>query len=163
VSAWLAWFAAFVIPWQIFMRIHDIPLNRSHFAKLYLNLWWIVRHVAGQLADPTTWGIFWPLCFAIIVLAIPFWWRTDWRNLAALVVPNLLLTGGAFVTHYRAGISGSVAATAPRLYLHLAPATAALAAVAAMTAWQGLRATRLEGVEVHGPGHDEAAGGSDHG
>ena len=26
--------------------------------------------VAGQLSDPTTWGIFWPLCLAIIVLAL---------------------------------------------------------------------------------------------
>ena len=100
---------------------------------------------------------------AIILLAIPFWWRTEWRYLAALVIPNLILTGGAYVTHYRAGISGSVAATAPRLYLHLAPAMAALAAVAAMTAWNGLRPARLEGVEVEGPGHDQAAGGRDHG
>jgi len=122
-----------------------------------------IRPVAGQLSDPTTWGIFWPLCIAIIVLAIPFWWHSEWRYLAALVVPNLILTGGAYVTHYRAGISGSVAATAPRLYLHLAPAVAALAAVAAMTAWNGLRAARLEGVEVQGPGHDQAAGGRDHG
>lgn len=163
LTAWLAWFAAFVIPWQVFMRIHDIPLNRSHFATLYLNVWWIVRHVAGQLSDPTTWGVFWPLCLAIIVLTIPFWWHSEWRYLAALVIPNLILTGGAYVTHYRAGISGSVAATAPRLYLHLAPAMAALAAVAAMTAWNGLRAARLEGVEVQGPGHDQAAGGRDHG
>lgn len=152
-----------MIPWQVFMRIHDIPLNRSHFATLYLNVWWIVRHVAGQLSDPTTWGVFWPLCLAIIVLTIPFWWHSEWRYLAALVIPNLILTGGAYVTHYRAGISGSVAATAPRLYLHLAPAMAALAAVAAMTAWNGLRAARLEGVEVQGPGHDQAAGGRDHG
>jgi hypothetical protein len=160
---WLAWFAAFVIPWQVYMRIHDIPLNRSHFAKVYLNLFWIATHVVRALADTTLWGIFWPLCFAIIVLAIPFWWRSEWRYLAALVIPNLVLTGGAYVTHYRAGVAGSVETTAPRLYLHLAPATAALAAVAAMTAYDRLLAPRLERVEVEGARHDQPAGSRDHG
>ncbi len=160
---WLAWFAAFVIPWQVYMRIHDIPLNRSHFAKVYLNLFWIATHVVRALADTTLWGIFWPLCFAIVVLAIPFWWRSEWRYLAALVIPNLILTGGAYVTHYRAGVAGSVETTAPRLYLHLAPATAALAAVAAMTAYDRLLASRLERVEVEGARHDQPAGRRDHG
>ena len=162
-AAWLAWFAAFVIPWQIFMRIHDIPLNRSHFAKLYLNLWWISKHVVSALADTTDWGIFWPLCFAIVVLAIPFWWHSEWRYLAALVIPNLILTAGAYVTHYRTGVAGSVASTAPRLYLHLAPATAALAAVAAMSAYHGLVASRREGVEMQGSRNDQPAGRGDHG
>lgn len=135
VGVWLAWMAAFVVPWQVFMRIEGIPLNRSHFATVYLNVWWIAKHVASTLAETSHWGVFWPVCATVIALSAPFWWRSEWRLLGLLVIPNLLLTAGAYVTHYRAGISGSVEATAHRLYLHLAPSTAALAAVAAMTAW----------------------------
>ena len=45
VGIWLAWFAVFVVPWQLFQRIHDIPANRAHFKKIYLDADWIVGHV----------------------------------------------------------------------------------------------------------------------
>jgi hypothetical protein len=134
-AAWLLWTAVFVVPWQVYMRIHHIPLNRSHFATIYLNVLWIAEHVVRTLAEVSEWGIFWPLCLAVIALTAPIWWRSDWRVLGLLVLPNLLLTAAAYVTHYRTGTAGSVESTAHRLYLHLAPSTAALAAVAAMTAW----------------------------
>ena len=37
VGMWLAWLAVFTLPWQLYQRIHGIPLNRSHFATLYLD------------------------------------------------------------------------------------------------------------------------------
>ena len=158
VAAWLLWMAAFVIPWQVYMRINDIPLSRSHFAKLYLNVWWIANHVTRTLLEPSHWGVFWPVCVAIVALAAPIWWRSEWRALGILVIPNLILTAAAYVTHYRSGISGSVEATAHRLYLHIAPAAAALAAVAALSAWSRL-APWLKGIEVHRAGDDQPARG----
>jgi dolichyl-phosphate-mannose-protein mannosyltransferase len=131
---WLLWMAVFVIPWQVYMRIHGIPVNREHFAQLYLNVWWITDHVARTLLETSHWGFFWPVCIAIVALAAPIWWASDWRALGILVIPNLILTAGAYLTQNRSGTSGSVEGTAHRLYLHLAPAAAALAAAAALTA-----------------------------
>ena len=62
VGIWLAWFAVFVVPWQLFQRIHDIPPNRAHFKKIYLDADWIVGHVSRTLAETAHWGVFWPLC-----------------------------------------------------------------------------------------------------
>jgi hypothetical protein len=156
--AWLFWTGAFIVPWQVYMRVQGIPLNRSHFAALYLNLWWIAKHLGSTLSDTSHWGIFWPLCTVVIALSAPIWWRSGWRTLGLLVIPNLILTAGAYIIHYRAGIAGSVEATAHRLYLHLAPSTAALAAVAAMTAW----AHRPDiGLLRHGPERVDAGGAGD--
>ena len=68
------------------------------------------------------------------------------RSLAALTLPNLVLTLGAWVTHYRAGQADSVEATAHRLYLHVAPTVAVMTAAAATVA---LGAVRYR----HGDGH----------
>jgi hypothetical protein len=131
---WLLWFAAFVVPWQLFQRIHDIPPNRAHFKRLFLDPVWIVSHVAETLADTAHWGLFWPLCLGLIALTVPLWWRTDVRLLAAVTLPNVVLTLGAYVTHYRAGEADSVEATAHRLYLHIAPSLAVLAVAGATVA-----------------------------
>jgi hypothetical protein len=161
-ATWLLWMAAFLIPWQVYMRIHDIPLSREHFAQLYLNVWWIIDHVTQTLLETSHWGLFWPVCVAIVALAAPIWWRSEWRALGILVIPNLILMAAAYVTQYGSGSSGSVEATAHRLYLHLAPAAAALAAVAAMTAWDRV-APRLKGMEVHCAGHDQPTRRGDNG
>jgi 4-amino-4-deoxy-L-arabinose transferase-like glycosyltransferase len=133
-GVWLAWFAAFVVPWQIFQRVHDIPANRSHFKEIYLNAAWIVDHVARTLAETSRWGLFWPLCLALIAASAPLWWPTQFRGLAALTLPNVVLTLGAYVTHYRAGEADSVEATAHRLYMHIAPTLAVMAAAGATVA-----------------------------
>ncbi len=135
VWTWIAWFAVFTVPWQVFMRVYGIQLNRSHFKRLYLNLPWIVDHVAQNLANTARWGLFWPLCLAVIALTAPLWWRTPHRLLAAFVLPNLAFTLIAYVTHYRAGVAASVHATAGRLYLHLAPGVAAMTAAGACAAY----------------------------
>jgi hypothetical protein len=70
------------------------------------------------------------------VLTVPLWWRTHWKLLAALTLPNLLLTLGAYVVTYDAGSDRAVAVTAPRLYMHLAPSVAIMAAAAVGVAWQ---------------------------
>ena len=86
---WLAWFAVFTLPWQLYQRIHDIPANRSHFATLYLDLPWIVRHVSQTLVETAHWGVFWPLTLGVVALTAPFWWPTRFRMLAAVTLPNL--------------------------------------------------------------------------
>lgn len=139
VGRWIAWFALFTVPWQVFMRIYGIPLNRSHLKRLYLNLPWIVEHVARDLADTSRWGLFWPMCLLVIALTAPVWWTTRHRVLALLTLPNLVFTLGAYVTQYRAGNAGSVHATAGRLYLHLAPGVAAMTAAAVCVAWPAAR------------------------
>ena len=73
---WLAWFAVFIVPWQVFQRVHDIPANRSHFKTLYLHPLWIVDHVAHTLAETAHWGLFWPLVLGLIGLTAPLWWNT---------------------------------------------------------------------------------------
>ena len=142
LGVWLAWLAVFTLPWQLYQRIHGIPLNRSHFATLYLDLPWVVRHVSQTLAETAHWGVFWPLTLGLVALTAPFWWPTRYRLLAAVTLPNLVLTLGAYMTHYRAGEADSVEATAHRLYLHVAPGVAVLAAVGATLALGVLRAGR---------------------
>jgi len=78
----------------------------------------------------------------LVALTVPFWWPTRYRLLAAVTLPNLVLTLGAYMTHYRAGEADSVEATAHRLYLHVAPGVAVLAAVGATLALGVLRAGR---------------------
>jgi hypothetical protein len=141
-GVWAAWFAVFIVPWQVFQRIHSIPANRSHFDQVYLSAGWIVRHVAETLAETAHWGVFWETSLAVIVLSAPIWWGTRFRLLAAVTLPNVALTLGAYVTHYRSGQADSVEATAHRLYLHLAPSLAVMAAAGATVAWQVLRAER---------------------
>jgi Dolichyl-phosphate-mannose-protein mannosyltransferase len=139
VGVWLKWFAVFIVPWQVFQRIHDIPPNRSHFKTLYLHPLWIIDHVARTLAETSHWGLFWPLCLGLIALTVPLWWNTPLRLLAAVTLPNLVLTLGAYVTHYRAGQANSVEATAHRLYLHIAPSLAVMAVAGATVAIGALR------------------------
>jgi len=134
-AVWLEWFALFTVPWLLFQRIHGIPANRSHFKTIYLHPVWILDHVARTLGETSHWGIFWPLVVFTIAITVPLWWNTDLRYLAAVTVPNALFTMGAYVTHYRAGIAGSVEATAHRLYLHLAP-TLAVMAMAGALGWR---------------------------
>jgi hypothetical protein len=150
VGIWLAWFAVFVVPWQLFQRIHDIPPNRAHFKKIYLDADWIVGHVSRTLAETAHWGVFWPLCMALIGLSLPLVWRTPFRRLAVLTLPNVMFTLGAYVTHYRAGNAGSVEATAHRLYLHLAPSLAVMAAAGATVALGIVCAWRRDAA-VHPP------------
>jgi hypothetical protein len=125
--AWVAWFLVFTVPWQVFQRIHHIGFNRRHFDTIYLNFPWIISHVSDALLRFERWGVFWPACLALIALSAPFWWRTHFRLLALLTLPNVVFTLGAWVTHYRAGIASSVAVTAPRLYMHIAPTVAVMA------------------------------------
>jgi len=138
-GVWVKWFAAFIVPWQVFQRVHDIPANRSHFKTLYLHPLWIVDHVARTLAETAHWGLFWPLCLGLIVLTVPLWWNTPARLLAAVTLPNVVLTLGAYVTHYRAGQADSVEATAHRLYMHIAPSLAVMAVMGATVAFGALR------------------------
>ncbi|HET7379000.1 MAG TPA: glycosyltransferase family 39 protein [Gaiellales bacterium] len=142
---WVAWFATFTIPWKVFQQLHGITLNNRHFRQLYLNMPWILRHVTESLTTFTAWGVFWPLCTALIVLTVPFWWPTQFRWLAAVILPNMVFTLAGFMTQYRAGIAGSVRATASRLYLHLEPSIAVMAAAGATLAITALLATRRQG------------------
>jgi hypothetical protein len=140
VRTWVLWFAAFTVPWQLYIQLYGIQLNRSHFKRLYLDFPWIVRHVVGTITETSHWGLFWPLCLTVIAVTAPLWWRTPHRILALMTLPNLAFTLIAYVTHYRAGIASSVEVTASRLYLHLAPGVAAMTAAAAWTAYLTLRA-----------------------
>lgn len=126
IGSWLAWFGVFFLPWQVFQRLHGIPPNRAHFKSLHLDPIWIVHHVTSTLAETVHWGVFWPLSAVVILITAPLWWRTDTRLLAAVTLPNVFLTLLAYVTHYRGNEAGSVAATAHRLYIHLAPSIAVL-------------------------------------
>jgi dolichyl-phosphate-mannose-protein mannosyltransferase len=135
----IAWLAAFVVPWQVFQQLHGIAASHRHFATLYVDLPWILRHVGDALLSTSRWGVFWPLCLALITISTPFWMRTRFRLLAAVTLPNLVITLGAMMTHYRAGSASSVSVTAPRLYLHLAPGIAMMAAAGVLTAVRALR------------------------
>jgi hypothetical protein len=132
---WLGWLAAFTVPWEIYQRLHRIDFSRAHFRKFFPDVPWIAEHVTSTLIGITQWGVFWPMCVAVIALAAPWWWRTRWRWLAAVTLPNLLVTAVAYIFHYRAGSAISVEATAHRLYLHLAPSVAVMTAVAAHVVW----------------------------
>ena len=88
------------------------------------------------------WGVFWPLCIGLIVLTVPFWAATPYRLLAAVTLPNLVVTLGALMLHYRAGSAASLSVTAPRLYLHLAPAVATMAAAGVTATVLALRRDR---------------------
>ncbi len=72
------------------------------------------------LLQPSVWGGFWIVCLAVILLAAPFWWHSSWRSLAALTLPNPVLTMGAFMDTYQVN-DHEVAVTACRLYPHLEP------------------------------------------
>jgi len=74
--------------------------------------------------------------------------RSDWRYLAALTLPNLVLTMGAYVVTY-SRTSGAITVTVHRLYLHLAPSVAVLTSAAALTAWSALART----VPISGTSH----------
>jgi predicted permease len=139
IGVWLKWFAVFIVPWQVFQRVHDIPANRSHFKTIYLHPLWILDHVARTLSETPHWGLFWPLVLGLIALTVPLWWNTPVRLLAAVTLPNLVLTLGAYVTHYRAGQADSVEATAHRLYMHIAPSLAVMAVMGATVALGALR------------------------
>lgn len=138
----LSWFVVFVVPWKLFQRIHHINFNNRHFAKLYLDVPWILRHVTESLTTFSHWGVFWPLTLAVIALTAPLWWRSPFRMLAYLTLPNLIFNLAGFVTQYRAGEANSVTATASRLYLHLAPSVAVMAAAGATLAVAAVLASR---------------------
>jgi Dolichyl-phosphate-mannose-protein mannosyltransferase len=140
VGSWLAWFGVFVVPWAVFRKLHGIETSRQQFSETNFDLPWITMHVSEKLlARPSVWGAFWLVCLLVIACAAPLWWRTRWRTLAALVLPNLVLTMGAYVITYSAGSDGAVSVTASRLYLHLAPSVAVMTAVAAGLAWESSR------------------------
>ena len=147
----LAWFAAFVVPWQVFQRVHGIHANQRHFSSPYLDLGWILHHVADSLMSTTRWGVFWPLCILLVVLTVPFWAGTPYRLLAAVTLPNLVITLGALMLHYRAGSAASLSVTAPRLYLHLAPAVAMMAAAGVTATVLALRRERAPAREEPAP------------
>jgi hypothetical protein len=151
VVPWLAWFGAFVLPWMVFRRLHDIHAGPHQFSETNFNLLWIVTHVSSKLARVSAWGGFWVLCVLVIVLTVPLWWRTHWKLLAALTVPNLVLTLGAYVVTYDAGSDRAVAVTAPRLYMHLAPSVAIMAAAAVGVAWQAWAGGLGETADVQKP------------
>jgi hypothetical protein len=132
---WLAWFAAFVVPWQIYQRTHDIDVAAAHFRRRFLDFPWIAEHLSRTLLETTPWGVFWPLCIGVIAVTVPLWWRTDARWLAAVTLPNLVVTAGAYVIHHRTGDPTAIHYTAHRLYLHLAPAVGVMTAAAVTVAW----------------------------
>ncbi len=82
---------------------------------------WIVGHVSQHARRDGALGRVLAAALALIALTRRCCGRRRtgcWRR---VTLPNLVLTLGAYVTHYRAGNAGSVEATAHRLYLHLAP------------------------------------------
>ena len=142
-------FAFFVIPWFVFRRLHHIPDAPNQFSRVDLRIVWIVTRVWHHLLFATgVWGAFWWICLTVIVLALPFWWRSDWRYLAALTLPNLVLTMGAYVVTY-SRTSGAITVTVHRLYLHLVPLVAVLTSAAALTAWSAL----ARSVPISGASH----------
>jgi hypothetical protein len=135
----LAWLAVFTVPWLVFQRIHGIRSDPNQFRHTNLNLPWIVVHVSDRLLLQTgAWGVFWVVCLAVVALAAPLWWRTPWRTLAALTLPNLVLTMGAYVVTYSVS-SQAIEVTAHRLYLHLAPSVAVMTAASAAVSWTAFR------------------------
>lgn len=132
---WVGWFAVFLLPWEVYQRLHSIEVSRAHFRKFFPDIPWIAEHVTTTLLGVTQWGIFWPLCIVTIAATAPWWWKTRWRGLAAVTLPNLFVTAAAYIFHYRAGSAISVEATAHRLYLHLAPSIAVMTAAATHVVW----------------------------
>lgn len=134
-----AWLALFTLPWILFQHLHHLPSDHRQFSHTDFNVPWIVAHVWDKLLlQPSVWGGFWIVCLAVILLAAPFWWHSPWRSLAALTLPNLVLTMGAYMDTYQVS-DQAVAVTASRLYLHLAPSVAVMAAAAAAVAWAAAR------------------------
>jgi len=141
VVPWLAWFLIFVVPWQLFREWKQISRNASQFADTHLDPVWIVMHVGDKLVPLDDWGVFWAGSLLIVLMAAPLWWPTSWRTLAALTIPNVVLTLGAFVKVYDTS-DGAVRATAPRLYVHLTPSVAVMVAAATYVAWTAYDARR---------------------
>jgi len=139
IGIWLGTFLLFVVPWQIFQRIHHIHFARAHFSKLFLDIPFIARHVAARLLGVSQWGRFWVVCALIILLTSWWWWSTPTRRLAAVTLPNVVATALGYVTHFRADQAVSYTATTSRLYLHIAPAVAVMAAAGLAAAFEGSR------------------------
>ena len=139
LPTWVFWFLLFVVPWQVYQRIHHIAPARAHFHQIYLDIPWIGAHVSTGLLGITQWGVFWPLTIGTIICTAPLWWYTRYRSLALVTLPNVVLTAAAYVTQHRAGQSETVTATVHRLYLHIEPSVAAMAAAAAYEAFEYAR------------------------
>jgi hypothetical protein len=141
--AWIGWFAAFTVPWQVFRRLHDVQFSDRHFRELFLDVGWIAENVATQLARTEHWGIFWPLCTALVLVTAPLWLRAaSGRLLAAVILPNIVLSAGAYVTHWSTGTEVSIASSLDRIYLHVQPTMAVMAAAGVTLAWQYLAVPR---------------------
>jgi hypothetical protein len=144
----LGWLAAFTVPWLVFRRLHGITADPHQFSQTDFNLPWIISQVSHELLLRTgEWGLFWIVCPLVIVLAAPLWWRTPWRNLAALTLPNLIFTLGAYVVTFKVGLQ-PIEITVHRLYLHLAPSVAVMAAASTVVSWEAFRSHRGD----RGPG-----------
>ena len=130
IAHWIGWFAIFTLPWQAFMLAHDIPGSARHFTVRHMDLGGIAVNVGHQLTSVSTWGVFWPVCLGVIAATAPYWWRTRCQILAAIVLPNVVLTMAAWITTVNTCVPCSVRGIGDRLYLHVAPSVALLTAVA---------------------------------
>ncbi len=149
IAHWIGWFAIFTLPWQAFMLVHDIPGSARHFTVRHTDLGVIVLDVGRQLTSVSTWGVFWLVCLGVIATTAPYWWRTRCQILAALVLPNVVLTMAAWVTTVNTCVPCSIRGIGDRLYLHVAPSVALLTAVA-LTEYADATRARA-GPLVHGP------------
>lgn len=140
IAHWIGWFAMFTLPWQAFMLVHDIPGSARHFTVRHTDLGVIALNVERQLTSLSVWGVFWPVCLGAIALTAPYWWRTRCRILAALVLPNIGLTMAAWITTVNTCVPCSIRGIGDRLYLHVAPSVALLAAVAMTDYAEAMRA-----------------------
>ena len=140
MAHWIGWFAIFTLPWQAFILIHDIPGSARHFTVRHTDLGVITLNVGRQLTSVSAWGVFWPVCLGAIAVTAPYWWGTRCRILAALVLPNVVLTMAAWITTVNTCVPCSIRGIGDRLYLHVAPGAALLTAVAVTEYANAIRA-----------------------
>lgn len=140
LAPWIGWFAIFTLPWQAFMLVHDIRGSARHFTVRHTDLGVIAINVCRQLTSVSAWGVFWPVCLGAIALTASLWWRTRCRILAALVLPNVLLTMAAWITTVNTCVPCSIRGIGDRLYLHVAPSVALLTALAVTESADAVRA-----------------------
>jgi Dolichyl-phosphate-mannose-protein mannosyltransferase len=138
---WLGWLAFFTVPWQLFMRLHGIPPSSTHFTIRHTDIGIILEYVARQLASVSSWGLFWWICAAVIAGTFPVWRHTPTRLLAALILPNVVLSMSAWLTTQHPCVPCSIEGIGNRIYLHAMPGAALLTVVAAMDAAAALRAS----------------------
>lgn len=139
IGVWIAWLAIFTVPWQVFMQVHGITRSARHFTIRHTDLGVITLNVARLLTSFSHWGVFWIVCLIAIAVTAPYWWRTRSRMLAALVLPNFVLTMTAWMTTVSSCVPCSIRGIGDRLYLHVAPSVALLAVVVVTDAAEALR------------------------